>query len=74
MLPLKTLALAAGLALVLGSPVGACPAHNHMETVQAPASDEATTTASSQQASVIKSDAKPAEVASADKPSDPAQN
>ncbi|MFO7297434.1 MAG: hypothetical protein DIU57_003295 [Pseudomonadota bacterium] len=73
MLPLKTLALAAGLALVLGSPVSACPAHNHMETVQAPASDEATT-ASSQQASVIKSDAKPAEVASADKPSDPAQN
>jgi hypothetical protein len=73
MLPLKTLILAAGFAIALGPNVNACPAHNHMQTTQAPASDEATTT-SSQHSSLITKDVKPAEVASADKPSDAIKN
>lgn len=73
MFPLKTLVLAAVFAIVLGPHVNACPAHNHMQTVKAPAADEAATT-TSQRASMITKDAKPAEVASADEPSDPAKN
>lgn len=73
MFPLKTLVLAAVFAIVLGPHVNACPAHNHMQTVEAPAADETVTT-NSQRASKITKDAQPAEVAAADEPSDPAAN
>lgn len=46
MFPLKTLALAAILAIAFGPRVMACPAHNHMQTATAPAAAETLTTAS----------------------------
>ncbi len=77
MFPLKTLILAAILAVAFGSNVIACPAHNHMQTATAPAADEAVTTAtaaSTKAAPETTADAQPAEVAAAEKPVTPAAN
>lgn len=46
MFPLKTLVLAAILAIAFGPSLMACPAHNHMQTATAPAADATVTTAS----------------------------
>jgi len=59
MFPLKTLVLAATLAVAFGPSLMACPAHNHMQTTAAPTADETVTTTSS-------ASTQPAEVASAD--------
>lgn len=73
MFPLKTLVLAAIFAIVLGPHVNACPAHNHMQTVEAPVADEAVAT-TSQPASKTAEDVQPADVAAADEPANPTIN
>lgn len=67
MFPLKTLVVAVVIAIVFGPRVSACPAHNHEQTVMAPAATEqqVTTVATSAAPQATKpSTAKPADVAS----------
>lgn len=73
MFPFKTLVLAAIFAIVLGPHVNACPAHNHMQTVEAPAADTVVA-ATSQPASKITKDVQPARIVAAGEPSDPSTN
>ncbi|MCL4765739.1 MAG: hypothetical protein KJZ80_05870 [Hyphomicrobiaceae bacterium] len=78
MFPLKTLVVAAIIAIAFGPRVNACPAHNHMQTVVAPAAAEEQAVAVAPAAEV--SDpvatpaAEPAEVAVAGQPESPAAN
>lgn len=73
MFPFKTLVLAGLFAVALGPHVNACPAHNHMQSVKAPAAEETVAT-TSQPVSKPAKEGQSADVAAADKASNPAVN
>ena len=77
MLPLKTLIVAAIIAIAFSPRLNACPAHNHLETAQSPTVAPVQVTVGTQAADATGPDAaeaQTAEVAVADQPASPAAN